>query len=77
MHSGANGQQPQQYGFLKKIEIVGNKLPNPAILFLIMLALLAALSVVLSLLQVSAVDPITKKTIYVKSLSVRKVYTGS
>ncbi len=68
MHSGANGQQPQQYGFLKKIEIVGNKLPNPAILFLIMLALLAALSVVLSLLQVSAVDPITKKTIYVKSL---------
>lgn len=55
-------------GLLKKIELVGNKLPNPAILFLIMLGLLAALSVVLASLGVSAQDPITHKQILVRSL---------
>ena len=55
-------------GFLRKIEIVGNKLPNPAILFLIMLGLLVVLSAILSSLNVMAIDPITKKQIVIKSL---------
>ena len=55
-------------GFLRKIEIVGNKLPNPAILFLIMLGLLVVLSAILSSLHVMAIDPITKKQIVIKSL---------
>lgn len=60
--------QDEQNGFLKKIEIIGNKLPNPAILFLIMLGALVLLSQVLAMLKVSALHPMTKQPIFIKSL---------
>ncbi|GMA98016.1 AbgT family transporter [Pelosinus sp. IPA-1] len=55
-------------GFLKKLEIMGNKLPNPAILFLILIAILAVISAILSSLNVTAVHPMTHKPILIKSL---------
>lgn len=68
MNPGVDIQQDHQYGFLKKIETIGNKLPNPAILFLIMLLLLALLSALLSSLHVSVLDPVSHKPIIVKNL---------
>lgn len=68
MNSNLEIQQEQQYSFLKKIEVIGNKLPNPAILFLIMLLLLTLLSVFLSNLHISVLDPVSHKLIIVKSL---------
>ena len=58
----------EAHGFLRKLEVIGNKLPNPAILFLIMLGFLALLSVVLEMAGISGVDPMSKKTIMVRSL---------
>lgn len=58
----------QQKGFLKTIEVLGNKLPNPAILFIILGGLLAIISAVLAASNVTAVDPVTHKTILIKSL---------
>jgi aminobenzoyl-glutamate transport protein len=55
-------------GFLKKLEIFGNKLPNPAILFLVLIAILAVLSAVLASQHVSAIHPLTHKPIFIKSL---------
>lgn len=55
-------------GFLKKVEILGNKLPNPAVLFLYLIAILAIVSAILSSLGITAVHPATQKTIYVKNL---------
>ena len=55
-------------GFLKKLEILGNKLPNPAILFLILIALLAVGSAILASQHVSAIHPLTHKPIFIKSL---------
>lgn len=55
-------------GFLKKLEIVGNKLPNPAILFLILIAILAGISAILAALHVTAVHPMTHKPILIRSL---------
>jgi aminobenzoyl-glutamate transport protein len=60
--------KPSNNGFLKKLEIFGNKLPNPAILFLMLIALLAVISAVLASAHVSALHPTTHKAIYVKSL---------
>ncbi len=58
----------QNKGILGKIEILGNKLPNPAILFILLAGLLAILSAVLGAYHVTAMDPITHKAIQVKSL---------
>ncbi|MDU2064119.1 MAG: AbgT family transporter [Sporomusaceae bacterium] len=57
-----------QKGFLGKLEVIGNKLPNPAILFLLLIAVLAIISAVLSAYHVTALHPMTHKTIAVKSL---------
>lgn len=56
------------YGFLKKLEVIGNKLPNPAILFLLLFILLGIISAVLSSLNVTSVHPMTQKVMQVKSL---------
>lgn len=72
MNANSEASPNQQYGLLKKIEYFGNKLPNPAILFLIMLLLLALLSLVLSTMKVSAIDPMSHKEIFVKSLFSRE-----
>lgn len=54
--------------FLKWLERVGNKLPNPAILFLILFLILGVLSYFFHILGWSAVNPKTNDLIYVKSL---------
>lgn len=72
MNNNSELQHNQNYGFLKKIEYLGNKLPNPAILFLIMLAILALLSFALSAIGVAAIDPITHKQILVRNLISRE-----
>lgn len=58
----------QNTGILGKIEGLGNKLPNPAILFILLAGLLAVLSAVLAAYHVTAMDPITHKAILVKSM---------
>lgn len=60
--------QEKNHGLLKKIEVVGNRLPNPAVLFLLLILVLAVISAVLASLNVSAVHPMTQKALYVKSL---------
>ncbi len=55
-------------GFLKKLEIIGNKLPNPAILFLLLIAILAIGSAILASQHVTAIHPATHKPIFIKSL---------
>lgn len=61
-------ERASHVGFLKKLEIVGNKLPNPAILFLILIGILAVLSAILAAFHVTAVHPMTHKPIYIQSL---------
>ncbi|MEN6411787.1 MAG: AbgT family transporter [Veillonellales bacterium] len=63
---------PSGSDFLKKIEIFGNKLPNPAILFLLFFAFLAVLSAILASLNMTAISPLDHKTIYIKSLLSRE-----
>ena len=54
--------------FLKWLERVGNKLPNPAILFLIFFLVLGCCSYFLHIIGVSAVNVKTNEIIYIKSL---------
>lgn len=54
--------------FLKGLERVGNKLPNPAILFLIFFIVLGIFSFIFHVIGVSAINPKTNELIYVKSL---------
>ena len=54
--TAAVARNDEAHGFLRKLEVIGNKLPNPAILFLIMLGLLALLSVVLEMAGITGVD---------------------
>ena len=70
--SAVEKRQFQQVGFLRKLEIVGNKLPNPSILFLLLIIVLAVLSLILASMHVSAIHPMTHKVIYVKSLISRE-----
>ncbi|WP_209123935.1 AbgT family transporter [Alkalihalobacillus sp. BA299] len=48
---------------LDKIEVYGNKLPDPLILFVIISAVILVVSFFASLANVSAVNPVTKETI--------------
>ena len=54
--------------FLKWLERVGNKLPNPAILFLIFFIVLALCSHILQLAGISAVNLKTNEIIHIRSL---------
>lgn len=67
-----NNKQCQQLGFLRKLEVIGNKLPNPAILFLLLFIILAVMSSILSALHFGAVQPLTQKMVYTKSLISRE-----
>ncbi len=49
--------KPAQSGFLGVVERVGNRLPDPVFLFLYLIAILIVISIVCSLLGVSAVHP--------------------
>ena len=53
---------------LRSLEVIGNRLPNPAILFLLLILGLAALSAVLASQNVTAIHPLTHKIIPIKSL---------
>ncbi len=54
--------------WLEKLEKFGNTLPNPAILFLILLILLAVISYIMQLSNITALDPKTQNIIHIKSL---------
>ncbi len=68
MNQNQASSSPNNFGFLHKIEVLGNKLPNPAILFLLFFLVLAVISAILGYFHVSAIHPMTHKTLYVKSL---------
>lgn len=61
-------QHDIQHTWLQKLETLGNKLPNPAILFLILLILLAIMSYILQLSNLTAFNPKTQEIIHIKSL---------
>lgn len=54
--------------WLKRLETLGNALPNPAILFLMLLILLAVISYIMQLFDLTALDPKTQDVIHIKSL---------
>lgn len=56
------------FNFLQKVEKVSNKLPNPFFLFLILALFTILLSFIFNLLGVSAIHPVTKELIEVKSI---------
>ncbi len=65
-------QRPICHVFLGNLERLGNKLPNPAILFLILLVLLAVISYSMELAGLTAIDPRTHEPIVAKSLISRE-----
>ena len=65
-------QRPIRHVFLGNLERLGNKLPNPAILFLILLVLLAVISYSMELAGLTAIDPRTHEPIVAKSLISRE-----
>ncbi len=54
--------------WLKRLETLGNALPNPAMLFLMLLILLAVISYIMQLSNITALDPKTQDVIHIKSL---------
>jgi len=54
--------------FLKKVEIIGNKLPHPFMMFLYLIVIISIFSMGLSLLKISAVHPVSKEMIEVRSI---------
>ena len=54
--------------WLKRLETLGNALPNPAMLFLMLLILLAVISYIMQLSNITALDPKTQNVIHIKSL---------
>jgi len=55
------------FSFLKTVEKVSDKLPNPFFLFLLLALFTVLLSVLFSLLGTSVIHPVTNETISVKS----------
>lgn len=55
-------------GFLNWVERVGNKLPHPFMLFLILIVITMALSSIFSFFNISEVHPSTGETVAIKSL---------
>jgi len=51
-------QQSDGIGLLKWVERIGNKLPNPFMLFLYLIAILMIVTALLSFFHVAAIDPI-------------------
>ncbi|MFA7325707.1 MAG: AbgT family transporter [Candidatus Kapaibacterium sp.] len=69
------------FSFLKRVEKVSDKLPNPFFLFIILALFTILLSVLFSLLGTSVVHPVTNETIVVKSIlsvdGLREVLTSA
>lgn len=55
-------------GFFGKLESLGNRLPNPAILFLYLIGILAVISAILSVMPFNVPHPLTNQPIVVQNL---------
>jgi aminobenzoyl-glutamate transport protein len=62
------GDRTRLNRFLDGVERIGNRLPDPALLFALLLAIVAVLSAWLSTLDFAEIDPRTKAPIEVKNL---------
>lgn len=76
-------EKPQKSLFarsLDQVEIIGNKLPHPAILFLLLALFVMALSFIAHYFDYTALHPITNETIHPRNLlsfeGVRWIYTN-
>ncbi|MED1822951.1 AbgT family transporter [Brevibacillus agri] len=68
VQTNRNEEYAQGIGLVKWVERVGNKLPNPFMLFLYLIAALMIITAVLSIFHVTAVDPIKNEQVQVKNL---------
>ncbi|WP_313473062.1 p-aminobenzoyl-glutamate transporter [Rouxiella badensis] len=64
----AQEQQHSPGGFFRWVERVGNKIPNPFLLFVYLIVVLMLSSVVISWLNITAVNPTNGEIIHVKNL---------
>ncbi len=71
----ATKEKKQKVGILGTIERVGNALPHPFILFLIITAVLVGLAAVLSWIGVEVVNPTSNEVVAVKSLLNKEGFT--
>ena len=71
----ATKEKKQKVGILGTIERVGNALPHPFILFLIITAVLVGLAAVLSMIGVEVVNPTSNEVVAVKSLLNKEGFT--
>ena len=55
-------------GFLRNVEIMGNKIPHPMLLFIYLCIATIVISAVCSMLHVSAVNPVSGETVEVVNL---------
>lgn len=66
--------------FLDKVEIIGNKLPHPAMLFLLLAVFVVVLSMIANYIDYTAVHPVSNETIHPKNLlsgdGIRWIYTN-
>jgi aminobenzoyl-glutamate transport protein len=74
--AGNTTANPRIARMLDWIERVGNKLPDPAVLFLIALVITWILSVLLAPVAFSAIDPRTGNPVVVKNLLAGQEFTG-
>ncbi|MGG1663339.1 AbgT family transporter [Brevibacillus sp. NRS-1366] len=63
-----NKLQKENVGFFKKVELIGNKLPHPFILFIYLAFSVMILSAILAAFEVSVIHPVKKEVVFVKSL---------
>lgn len=65
---------------LDKIEIIGNKLPHPATLFLLLAVIVAVISAIAHYFDYTALHPVSNETIHTKNLlsseGIRWIYTN-
>ena len=54
--------------FLHRVEVMGNKIPNPMLLFIYLCIAVIAISAVCSIFHVSAVNPVTGELVEVVNL---------
>lgn len=73
----STNKTPLLQRFLQRVEVVGNALPQPAILFLFLSAFVVALSALLSSMGLSAVHPVKKESIEILNLfSIKGLHYG-
>ncbi|SKC45617.1 AbgT family transporter [Maledivibacter halophilus] len=72
MENGKMKKQTFLYRFLKKVEIVGNKLPHPFFLFVGLVAIVIFLSLILSKIGIQVKHPVKDEIVVVKNLLSRE-----